>query len=358
MEGKEPRIRSALRLLPYLGMVLAWRLLYVGLGYGVAGSRLYIDPGQRPLLFPQALVERWPLLLAGQWTQAPVDLWILLTWSQRVVVWLVASAVLVGIGWLLWPLRRRPAARFWAAGMTLSILPLCAAFPMERLLVFAGVGAFALLALCAEACLLSSPARDRSRRGAAIVLLVLHGPIAAALLAGKTLGLPAFGEFFTAAARHAPVGPEIAGQTLVYVNGNDFPVVYSRVVRIATGVPAPRRVVQLASMRDRLRVERTDARTLVIAPDHGYLFYPVDRLFAGDDRSFDVGDRIERPDYRAEIVGVTRDGRAATVAFRFRRPLEDPSLRWLYWNDRRLQEFPLPPVGGSVTIPAVRLSPF
>ena len=54
-------------LLPYAALVIAWRLAYDHLGYGAIGSGLYIDPGSHPGTFLIALVERWPLLLAGQW---------------------------------------------------------------------------------------------------------------------------------------------------------------------------------------------------------------------------------------------------------------------------------------------------
>ncbi|MEW6368916.1 MAG: hypothetical protein AB1714_30165 [Acidobacteriota bacterium] len=358
MEQRQQRIRSTAVLLSYVGLVFLWRLLYDTLGYGVTGSRLYVDPGQRPLLFLQGLAERLPVLVAGQWFQIPVDLWILLTGAQRIAVSLASAVLAAAIFWLLWPLLKRPLARFWATGMALSLVPLCAAFPMDRLLIFSGIGAFGLLALFVDAYLLSSPVSARWRRRAAIVLLALHGPIAAILLLLGTLGLPVFGDFFSAAARRSPTGPEIAQQTFVYVNGNDFPVVYSRVVRVANGEPAPRRVAQLASMTDTNQIYRKDINTLVATPGDGFLAHPIDRLLASEDRRFHPGDRIERPDYQVEVVSVTRDGRPASVSFKFRQPLEDPSLRWLYWKDHRLQQFPLPVVGSSVLVPAIRFDPF
>lgn len=352
MEHDRPRIRSVFVAAAYLGVVLLWRLLYDGLGHGVAGSALYIDPAHRPLLFLEALAERWPLLLAGQWLQLPIDLWLLLTTNARVAVALASAVLAAGVAALVWPLLQRPVARFWAIGMALSIVPLCAAFPMDRLLVFPGIGAFALLALLVDSYVLSPPpVAARRRRSAAIALLVLHGPIAAFLLVGKTLALPTFGEFFAAAARRGPADPAIAAQTFVYVNGNDFPVVYSRVIPIANGDPAPRRVAQLAPMTDSNLISRTDLDTLVVTPSHGFLAHSIDRLFASDDRPFSAGERIDRPDYQAEVLDLTGDGRPASVSFRFRRPLEDPSYRWLFWRDRRLQEFELPRVGASVVIP-------
>lgn len=358
MEPKGSRTRAAAALVPYLVLVFLWRLLYDTLGYGIVGSRLYVDPGQRPLLFLQALAERWPVLFAGQWFQIPIDLWILLTWPQRLALSVASAVLAAGVVWLFWPLLKRPVARFWAIGMALSIVPLCAAFPMGRLLIFAGIGAFGLLALFVDWYVFSSDVSSRWRKRAAVALLVLHGPVAAALLVGQSFALPMLNDFFTAAARRSPSGPEIAQQTFVYVNGNDFPVVYSRVVRIANGDPAPRRVAQLASMTDTNRIYRRDRCTLVITPGDGFLAHTVDRLLASGDRRFHSGDRIDRPDYQAEVLSVTQDGRPASVSFQFRHPLEDPSLRWLYWKDRRLLEFPLPEVGSSVLLSGNSFSPF
>lgn len=114
--------------------------------------------------------------------------------------------------------------------------------------------------------------------------------------------------------------------------------------------PVPRRVAQLASITTSNSVFREDARTLVITPEGGYLAYSLDRLLASPTRSFAVGEWIERPDFVAEIRSVTPDRRPAEVAFRFRQPLESPSLRWLCWKDEKLVAFPLPSVGERVLL--------
>jgi hypothetical protein len=340
-------------------VLLVWLVAYARLGYGVTGSGLYVDPVQRPLLFLHALVERWPVLLAGQWLQLPTDAWLLLPSSARIGVAIASAALVSGLAALLWPVLNRPVARFWAIGMCLSIVPVCAAFPMDRLLLFPGLGAFGLLGLLADTTLLAShPSPLRHGRAAAVTLLVLHGPIAAVLLTGRTLALPAWGDFFTAAVHHGPAEPAIAMQTWVFVNGNDFPVTYSRMVPVANAQPAPRRVAQLASMMDSNLVYREDRNTLVVTPRSGFLAHPIDSLLANPDRRFTSGESIDRQDYRAVIVRVTRDGRPASVSFRFRRPLEHPSYRWLCWKDRRLQSFDLPQVGSTVVIPGNTLSAF
>jgi hypothetical protein len=342
-------------LAPYAAVILGWRLLYVSFDYGTRGSALYVDPGTSPLVFARALAERWPLLVAAQWFQLPANAWILLPRSTQLAASAAGAVLALGLAALSWRLlRRERLARFWALGMAASIVPVCGAFPMDRLLVFAGVGAFGLLAMLLQ----SSGAWPWEpspgagwRRGAALVLLVLHGPVAATVMVLGASVLPLLGGPARMGASQAPRGPEVPGQTFVFVNGNDFPVVYTHIIRTAMGEPAPRRMAHVSPLSASL-VRREDARTLVIRPEGGFLAEPSDRLLASPTRRFSAGETIERPDFVAEVRSVTADARPLEVAFHFRQPLEDPQLRWLYWVDGRLREFPLPGTGGSVAVDA------
>lgn len=348
-------LRRLVPLVPHALVVAAWRLLYDGLGHGTRGSGLYVDPGAQPLLFLGALVERWPLLAAAQFLQAPVDLW--LVWPRPAQLaaagaGALAAAFVVALLWKL--LSASDTARFWAVGTALSLVPVCAAFPMDRLLTFAGIGAFALVAMLCESTGVwpwSTASSPTWRGRAAKALLVLHLPVAAVWLAVRVALLPAFGVFFLDTARQAPRGPEVPRQTFVFVNGNDFPVFYLHVIRTVTGNgPVPRRVAQLSTMMAANEVGREDERTLVVAPRGGFLALAVDRLLVGPGQRFFVGETIERPDFVAEVREVTEDGRPRRVAFRFRQPLEAPEYCWLFWKDDRLVPFPLPPPGTRVTI--------
>ena len=49
-------------------------------------------------------------------------------------------------------------------------------------------------------------------------------------------------------------------------------------------------------------------------------------------------------------------GLATRVTFRFAVPLEDASLRWRVWHDGAYQPFELPPIGGTVELPAERFA--
>ncbi len=348
-------------LLPYGGVVVAWRILYDRAGYGTQGSTLYLDPSTQPLHFLAALGERWPLMVTAQWLQVPVDLWLMLTRSHQLCATACAALATVGLLAVLWKLlRAERLARFWLSGMALSLVPVCAAFPMDRLLVFSGIGAFGSLALLLQHVgVWPWGAMDGRgwRRRAALVLLGIHLPLAAVLLVGRTALLPVFGRFFALAERSLPTSPELAGQTVVFVNGNDFPVAYSWFIRTAEGEPsAPKRVALLSSMSTSSIVCREDAATLLISPDRGFLLLPIDRLLASATRTFAVGEEVVRPDFAAEIRSLTLDGRPRQVAFRFRHALEDAAYHWVSVDNRvGFVPFPLPSVGECVTLGAVSL---
>jgi hypothetical protein len=58
------------------------------------------------------------------------------------------------------------------------------------------------------------------------------------------------------------------------------------------------------------------------------------------------------------VTALTADGRPAEARFRFDRPLDDPSLRWLRWEDGVYVRFEPPPVGEKVTLPPVAVHLF
>ena len=116
-----------LALAPYVAVVVVWRIAYQLLGYGVAGSGIYLDPGADPIGFARVAALRVPLLLLGQ---------LALPWSDfasiyplmggHVMTAMVAFAfvVLAAIGLACARLLRvDPVSRFFATGMVLAAIP-------------------------------------------------------------------------------------------------------------------------------------------------------------------------------------------------------------------------------------------
>ena len=345
-------------LLPYAAVVIVWRSIWSGLGYGFANAGLYVDPLGEPLRYAAAVIERVPHLLSAQWAGPPGEILIMLR-DTGIVPWLwcggvVFSGVLLV---LLWPLLRTDrTARFWAVGMALSLLPISATFPADRLLFFVGFGATPLLACLLQAAFGRAVWRPPSRvwRGmatAAGVLFVLVHLILAPVLLPVRAAYPAGPKYVEQFYVRVPFGNGIADQDLILVNPPSvLHTAYVLPEREFAGLPVPRRVRQLATSLQPLMVHRPDERTLVIRPQRGFLSWAFERLFRNEQHPLRTGDRIELTGMTVEVLSLTDDTRPAEAAFRFTVPLEHASLRWLWWKDGEYLPFTPPAVGTTVEL--------
>jgi hypothetical protein len=101
----------------------------------------------------------------------------------------------------------------------------------------------------------------------------------------------------------------------------------------------------LASVLNPIELARPDETTPVIRTEGGWLRESFDRLCRGADTPFANGQLVERPDFVAEVVETTPAGRALTVAFHFRVPLEDASLRLATVDEEGVVDWTPPAVG-------------
>ena len=108
--------RRVASLVPYLCIVLAWRVAWSGLGYGVSHLGLYVDPLGEPGRFLGAAIWRGPVLLLGQWALPPADVASLLSEQGRWLLALAGMIFLVVLTAMFFPLLRRDrTARFWGS---------------------------------------------------------------------------------------------------------------------------------------------------------------------------------------------------------------------------------------------------
>ena len=356
-----PLRRRLARLWPYATLAVAWLAAYEGLGYGTSGGSMYLNPLDEPLPYLRALVERLPVLLAAQVGLGLADLWLLLPSAAKAAAYSLALLVLVAFAALLAPLwRRLPACRFWALGAVLSLPPVCATFPMDRLLVFAGVGAMPAIALVlAERVEGGVLALSRARRAittiAASLLVFLHLLLAPLLLPARVLTVGLLVQMGERLEASIPKDEGVRGKTLVILSSaaelTTFPPWMERQV---LRVPRPHRMRVLATCFAKLYVSRPDARTLRVRPENGFLDNELLRMVRGLSRPFHPGDEVVLSDMRARVRDVTADGRPAEVDFTFAVPLEDPSLLWMRLQaGGALAPWSPPAVGEGELLPSV-----
>ena len=353
------------RLVPYGTVVGIWRLWYQHLGYGAWGSGFYVDPVREPGLFAAAALDRAPVLLLGQLGLPPSDLWMQVPVGARPVLWFGFVACLTLMGGVVVPLLRREAlARFWALGLLLTILPICATFPSDRLLFFSGLGAMGLVAqflgTLADRPLWLPTAR--AWRIPAFVLgmawIGIHGILAPLLLPPRSLTMALVGRIVERMSESAPIAPDVVHQSLIIVNTPDqFFTELLPTLRAFRGDPVPNHTWCLTASPSPVEVTRLDAHTLVVRPEGGYMAGPMDSLFRGRSHPMAVGRPVPLSRMTIQVTAVTQDGRPAEATFRFAVPLEDPSLRWVVWQNGGFVPFNPPRVGQKVVVSGAELGP-
>jgi len=364
--------RGALRgrivaLLPYVAVVLAWRIVWTHLGYGVYGIEIYVDPVTEPLRYAAAVLSQAPVLLLGQFFFPPSELYMfsmdlgvhqLYTVVSIVVVGLFAAIMIPRLVW-------EKTTRFWALGMMLSLLPICATFPADRGLSFAGLGACALLAQflgvvfgSSWKVLRSGLTRPRAvaTRALGVAFIVIHLCVAPLLLVVRAAVPVAPVSLLERLQVNVPMGPEVKRQSVVIVTA-PMPILagYLPARRALDGLPVPAHTRILApSDSESVTVSRPDERTLVVRPAHGYLALAADRLARDLLHPMSLGERVELTGMTVEVTALMPDGRPAEAAFTFDVPLEDDSLRWLAWGNPSYVPFTPPAIGETIKLPIAR----
>lgn len=338
--------------------LVGWFAAYRHFGHSTRASGLYIDPLGEPVAYAFQMAERGTMLALGVFGAPPSDLW---TRSGQyfqglLVFW--AAAFCAFVSWVLWPLVRRDrTARFWTAGLVLSLLPACATFPEDRLLFFAGLGAMPLVATVIAACLGSAPGETadalRARRPAlalSAAWLVLHSVVAPLALPYRSLTMfryeRAMRDAGTSLFSHFAPNPNRA---VVVVNSENYYFAgMMSMTRAARAQPTPSRMLTLAGTLEEVTLTRMDARRIEVRPKLGFLSRVFNQLFTRDRLA--RGAQLDFEGVGVTVSEVDQWGRPTSAVFEFARPLEDPSYLWLSWQHGRYEPFTVPAPGASVVI--------
>jgi hypothetical protein len=289
-------------------------------------------------------------------------------WPYTIGLAIVCIIMLVIMGPLL---KNRRSAQFWCVGMILSIVPVCAAAPMARNLLFAGVGGFALLAqfiagfLQKEDWVRKSTVWHCLSAGLCWILLLIHVPWA---LAWKMAAPAMTNGVVNEMKASLDIGTltNIQDRTLVIVNApNPASFIYVPYERALNHKTQPRAIRLLAPGFGPLSIKRIDDKTMDIqSPDASLLTCPATiRLemvhlyrylsdFRAPDEHYSAGDQISLPGLRIHIEAVDAQGNPTQVQCRFDVSLEHASLEWLHWDWKKecYQSFDIPAVGQNAQL--------
>ncbi len=364
--------RRALSLTPAFVVIVAWRLIYSHLGYGAQGGGFYIDPASQPITFAQAALQRAAFLLAGQWYAIPPDLFSFFHDTARWPFTFVLWGLLITAVTMLAPLLHHDrVARFWGVALGVAIVPVCAAVPMGRNLLFASIAGFALSAQLIHGALTKAAWLPKARAWrwlimlTAWVLIALHGVLGLILTAAMpTITRDMIAELSATSDLTAP-GLE-TGQDVVIINApNPASIIYMPYKQALTGQPLPGLIHMLAPGYGPLQVSRPDDQSLRIrALDaslltckatprleivHLYRYLsefrqPKDRLIPEDP--------IHLRGLTVTLESVDTEGHPVDILCRFDSALSSRTRTWLKWDWQleRYVPFDLPETGETVSL--------
>jgi hypothetical protein len=351
-------------MIPYLAVIVIWRFLWTYLGYGVENMGAYIDPLSEPFSYIAALKNRAPFLLLSQWALPPSDFTVMMHPKYSIWLWRIALVFLVILIVVLIPLLwRQRTTRFWATGMILSVLPICATFPTDRLLTFVGIGAMGIIAQFIFFVFGKTDGRPKltlwripafTFAGIFILAHLIIAPLALPARAAHPMIPKKFADklILTEA-----LDESVENQDLIIINPPvTFLLLQSPMMWECNNQPLPRHLrILTSSLLQPVEVYRPDVKTIVVRSGYGFYAYVLDALFRNKKNRFSAGDRIELTGMTVEIREITSDGRAIEAAFIFSVALEDPSLRWLQHKDGAFVPFTPPEIGQKIVLPGGKL---
>lgn len=359
-EQDAPWPRRLLALLPFLVIVVAWRVGYTHMGYGSSGSGAYIDPGANLPRFGLALLMRLPTLLLAQLFGASAAVFNDMPYhtKQLYAAGAVATVLLcIGTGqyFKLWASRQ---ARFFALGALFALVPVCAAEPSDRLLLNAEIGLSAVFAVL----FMQFAARRHQHSGpvswgaktVVMLLMFVHLVMFPLMATGMALILSRI----TKPTTHdeplsLPDASPGSRQHVILLNPPaPMLLYYFPAIRSYFGLHNPASIQALAAGIQSFTLTVLDERTIRLS---GPRF--------GDSMSrdfhtlpFKAGDTVHAGNFDVTIEEVTPEGMARVARFRFAVPLGDASLGFYAWGENGgYVPFALPAVGQSIAVPKVDL---
>jgi hypothetical protein len=342
----------ARRLAALAGIVAAagaWFAAHHLLGFGTRGSGAYLDPIFDSAAYLAALPLRYEMLwhaqFAAPWALlGPLPFWLLVA-IDRFQFWLLVPALLVFVARNA---DRNRELAFWSFCALLGLVPLTAADPNERLLVHTGVAFWMVVAHFVTA-LAHASAQRRGLPRAVLALcvaliVIVHAALSPIALAKSAGPQPTRGTPF--AARVLDRDPVWRYRDLLLVNVPSLltPLLMAT-ERVKQKLPLPLRISALGATDHEVEVTRLDARTIELYCPAGYLLDSFSDFWRGPSVPLRQGERIGLHAYDVQVLRVTADHRPLRMRMRFDAPLEDPSLKFVYWDGHDFAVFAFPAIG-------------
>ncbi|HAA50394.1 MAG TPA: hypothetical protein DCE43_11790 [Planctomycetaceae bacterium] len=395
--------RRLLGIVPSLMTGFAWLMAYRAWGFGSRGSGGYVDPAGEPLSFLIACLERIPAFLASLSGASSSDLAYTffdgpgrqILFFHHVLATFLAAVVVVPF------LRQDRVTRFWSISLILSLLPLSAAFPFDRVLLLASVSSHGLIARILELLLTrrvdvaatnpgtnaarehgsgsaigqgalgmsstefaTDPGQIRAplsviwRRVAYLVVgfwLFVHLPFSICAMPVRSGMFVEYGRRIRAGAQSECLeASKNPGGNVILINPPDtFFLWHFAAIRNHSGQVVPRRTWSLGTGLVGLELRRIDDVTLDVTVIGHLLNHPTARLFRHMREPLYTGWTRELSGITYEVTEASAEGQPVRFRIRCDHSLDASRYLWLRWSDGRFVPCVLPEVGESLSIDPV-----
>ena len=244
--------------------------------------------------------------------------------------------------------------------MFLSLLPICAVQPGDRNLLFVGLGSMGLLAqwiywmVHTGRHVPSLPLRVVTRI-MLIIFVLIHGLINPVLLPGASRKIAMMDEKIKKASASLPSSLETEARMFVLINNPIHMFFVASVIQERMNQAGQfTHFLALSSGNHSVTYTRNDLYTMNVQSENGSLT-DLDNLHLGKEYAMQPGQIVRLNNTVVEVLEV-RNGLPSKAQFRFKIPLEDPSLLWFSWKKDVYVPFIPPEIGEAVVIEATPLT--
>lgn len=347
-------------LLPFVLIVLAWRLGHVALGFGSTGSGSYVEPGMSAR-FAYAVAHRLPTLMLAELVGIGAGITQTMTLAAESAYAAAATAVIVLLAGLMayFRLWAKPQVRFYALGALLALVPVCAINPADRLLLNSEIGMSAVLAA-----LFHQVAVNRHRykgwpafgvKSVVALLVMIHlvifplTTLVSPVVTDRTVSSSSISEPLS-------IPDEAARPNVHAILINPpapFLLFYYPLVRSYFGKANPASMQALANGGNQdLQLTVLDEHTIKVASSKSFV-QPISRDVLT--QPFKVGDVTHMGEVLVTVTEVSDKGEPLSVTFRFPTPLSDPQWQFYVWREPGYARLQLPEPGQSIQMPSLDL---
>ena len=335
---KKGAVKGVISALPYFVVIVAWWIIYKQAGFGAAhAGAYYVDPATQPVAFVTAAIARLPVLLASQWGIIPADIYTLTPGDKQFYSIACAVFLIVILVPILALQRAQKSTWFWFCGMLFSMLPALAASPYDRLLLFPGIGAAALLAgfIYRLWQLKERPANQLLKAYSLVVfgiMVLFHLILSPLLMPLMTYSTKFMAQAVSDQPSYFSNVDNIAEKKLILFSPPLASSLAIAGLRFYRHEPIPDRIWTITTLKGDIQ-STVNGNRLTLTRINGFIDDPTEESVRDLKKyPFTAGDKVSLSGLSIEVTQVSPEGKPLELSLEFDEPVSSDQYEFLRWN--------------------------